>query len=70
MSDAVKHLTDANMRLTTLNREHQLKTDECNRQKEEITRLLAQVGNSVSPQCLTKTLSPFFAIGHFEIQGK
>ena len=43
VSEAVTQLTDANLRLSKLTRDHHVKTEECNRQKEEITRLLAQV---------------------------
>ena len=43
VSDAVKHLTDANLKLSTMNNEYQLKVEESLRQKEEITHLLAKV---------------------------
>lgn len=43
VSDAVKHLTEANTQLATLRIEYQIKSEECLKQKEEITQLLAQV---------------------------
>ncbi len=43
VSDAVKHLTEANSQITYLSEEFSHKSDESRKQKEEITHLLAQV---------------------------
>ena len=43
VSDAVKHLTEANLKLSTMNIEYHTKAEESLRQKEEITQLLAKV---------------------------
>lgn len=43
VSDAVKHLTETNIKFSTMNNEYQLKVEESLRQKEEITHLLAKV---------------------------
>lgn len=43
VSDAVKHLTEANVQINYLSEEFIVKSDESRRQKEEITHLLAQV---------------------------
>lgn len=46
VSDAVKHLTEANDKITVLSEEFTHKSDESFKQKEEISHLLAQVGNN------------------------
>ena len=43
VSDAVKHLTETNIKLSTMNNDYQVKVQESLRQKEEITHLLAKV---------------------------
>merc|ERR1712083_910028 len=43
VTDAVKHLTDANVQINSLSRKFTTKTNESHKQKEEITQLLAQV---------------------------
>uniref|UniRef100_A0A0K2UZG7 Trafficking kinesinbinding protein miltlike [Bombus terrestris] n=1 Tax=Lepeophtheirus salmonis TaxID=72036 RepID=A0A0K2UZG7_LEPSM len=43
VSDAVKHLTEANVQISYLNEEFTVKQDESFKQREEITHLLAQV---------------------------
>ncbi len=43
VSDAVRHLSEANMRINHLSAEFSTKSDESRKQKEEITHLLAQV---------------------------
>lgn len=43
VSDAVKHLTEANVQISYLSEEFNVKADESLKQKEEITHLLAQV---------------------------
>lgn len=43
VSDAVKHLSEANVQINYLSEEFSHKSDESLRQKEEITHLLAQV---------------------------
>ena len=42
VSDAVKHLSDTNLQLTSLKMEYQLKVEECLKQEEEITLLSAR----------------------------
>ena len=44
VTDAVKHLTEANVQINSLSRKFTTKTNESHKQKEEITQLLAQVG--------------------------
>merc|ERR1712083_265826 len=44
VTDAVKHLTEANVQINSLSRKFTTKTNESYKQKEEITQLLAQVG--------------------------
>ena len=43
VSDAVQHLTEANLKLTAMSTEYQTKVEESMRQKEEMTHLLAKV---------------------------
>lgn len=43
VSEAVKHLSDANVRISHLSEEFTSKVDESRKQKEEITHLLAKV---------------------------
>ena len=43
VTDAVKHLTEANVQINYLSTEFNVKSDESRKQKEEITHLLAQV---------------------------
>ena len=43
VSETVKHLTETNLKFSTMSNEYQLKIEECLRQKEEITHLLAKV---------------------------
>ena len=43
VTDAVKHLTEANVQINSLSRKFTTKTNESHKQKEEITHLLAQV---------------------------
>ena len=43
VSDAVKHITEANQKLSTMNMEYHTKQEESLRQKEEITHYLAKV---------------------------
>ena len=46
VSDAVKHLTEANVQISVLSEEFSVKSDESRKQKEEITHLLAQVSET------------------------
>jgi len=48
VSDAVKHLTEANVQISFLSEEFSHKSDESLKQKEEITHLLAQVSERLS----------------------
>ena len=43
VTDAVKHLTEANVQINYLSEENFVKSNESHKQKEEITYLLAQV---------------------------
>ena len=43
VSETVKHLTETNLKFSTMSNEYQLKIEESLRQKEEITHLLAKV---------------------------
>ena len=45
VTDAVKHLTEANVQINYLSEEFNVKSHESQKQKEEITHLLAQVIN-------------------------
>ena len=57
VTDAVKHLTDANVQINSLSRKFTVKTNESQKQKEEITHLLAQVSKN---KCFIYLLSSFF----------
>ena len=59
VTDAVKHLTDANVQINSLSRKFTVKTNESQKQKEEITHLLAQVSKN---KFYLFIIFPFFGI--------
>ena len=46
VTDAVKHLTEANVQINYLSKKFTTKSDESHKQREEINHLLAQVRNN------------------------
>ena len=71
VTDAVKHLTEANVQINYLSKKFTTKSDESHKQREEINHLLAQVRNdflSFSFLCFVffiTFLSSFYCLTHF-----
>ena len=59
VTDAVKHLTEANVQINYLSKKFTTKSDESHKQREEINHLLAQVRNN-SFRVLYSLLFSFF----------
>jgi ferritin-like metal-binding protein YciE len=57
VTNAVKHLTEANVQINQLSEEFNVKSDESHRQKEEITHLLAQVSIILNTILTKKSLT-------------